>query len=103
PDGLPVQHVREPHARLSVLDARGESPERIAAIERDAAAHAFDIGRDLPVRGTLVRTGDDERSLILLLHHAAADEWSFTPLLADLARAYEARRGGRAPDWEPLP
>ncbi|WP_346044517.1 amino acid adenylation domain-containing protein [Actinomadura chokoriensis] len=103
PDGLPVQHVREPHARLTVVDARGETPERVAAIERDAAAHAFDIGRDLPVRGTLVRTGDDERSLILLLHHAAADEWSFTPLLADLARAYEARRGGREPDWEPLP
>ncbi|NKZ05444.1 non-ribosomal peptide synthetase [Actinomadura latina] len=103
PDGLPVQQVREADARLSVIDARGETPGRVAAIERDAAAHVLDIGRDLPVRGTLVRTGDDEWSLILLLHHAAADEWSFTPLLADLARAYDARRGGRAPDWEPLP
>ncbi|WP_301175967.1 non-ribosomal peptide synthetase [Actinomadura geliboluensis] len=105
PDGLPVQRVLEPDTavRLSLVDARGETPERLAAIERDATAHAFDIGRDLPVRGTLVRTGDDDWSLILLLHHAAADEWSFTPLLADLAHAYEARRDGRAPAWEPLP
>ncbi|MEU8802030.1 amino acid adenylation domain-containing protein [Spirillospora sp. NPDC048819] len=105
PDGLPVQRILEPDVpvRLAVVDARSETPRRRAAIERDAAAHVFDIGRDLPVRGTLVRTGDAEWSLVLLLHHAAADEWSFTPLLADLARAYEARRDGREPGWEPLP
>ncbi|WP_187414062.1 non-ribosomal peptide synthetase [Actinomadura chibensis] len=105
PDGLPVQRVLEPDVpvRLAMIDARAETPERRAAIEREAAAHVFDLGRDLPVRGTLVRTGDDAWSLILLLHHAAADEWSFTPLLADLARAYAARRDGHAPGWEPLP
>ncbi|TDC55323.1 amino acid adenylation domain-containing protein [Actinomadura sp. KC345] len=105
PDGLPVQRVLGPEVpvRLAVVDARAETPGRRAAIERDAAAHAFDIGRDLPIRGTLIRTGDTGWSLILLLHHAAADEWSFTPLLADLARAYEARRDGREPAWEPLP
>ncbi|MFG2089078.1 amino acid adenylation domain-containing protein [Spirillospora sp. NPDC048824] len=105
PDGLPVQRVLEPAVpvRLAVIDARAETPQRRAAIERDATAHVFDIGRDLPVRGTLVRTGDAAWSLLLLLHHAAADEWSFTPLLADLARAYEARRDGREPGWEPLP
>ncbi|MCP9963868.1 condensation domain-containing protein [Actinomadura madurae] len=105
PDGLPVQSVQGPDvlARLAVVDARAETPERRAAIEKDAASHIFDIGTDLPVRGTLVRTGDDDWSLVLLLHHAAADEWSFTPLLADLAHAYEARRDGGDPGWEPLP
>ncbi|WP_190854214.1 non-ribosomal peptide synthetase [Actinomadura sp. RB99] len=104
-DGLPVQRILDPGTPvdLTVADARAESPERRAAIERDAASHVFDIGADLPVRCTLVRTGDEEWSLTLLLHHAAADEWSFTPLLADLARAYEARRAGEAPGWEPLP
>ncbi|MEU6754098.1 condensation domain-containing protein, partial [Spirillospora sp. NPDC046719] len=104
-DGLPVQRILDPGTpvALTVADARAESPERRAAIERDAASHVFDIAADLPVRGTLVRTGDEEWSLTLLLHHAAADEWSFTPLLADLARAYEARRAGEAPGWEPLP
>ncbi len=105
PDGLPVQRILGPEQPVAfdVVDARGETDERRAAIERDAAAHVFDIGADLPIRGTLVRTREEEWSLILLLHHAAADEWSFTPLLADLARAYEARRAGEAPGWDPLP
>ncbi|WP_165975700.1 non-ribosomal peptide synthetase, partial [Actinomadura rubrisoli] len=105
PDGLPVQRILEPDAPVpfTVLDARAETPERHAAIERDAASHLFDLGADLPIRATLVRTGDETWSLILLLHHAAADEWSFTPLLADLARAYRARLGGAEPGWDPLP
>ncbi|TDD29944.1 amino acid adenylation domain-containing protein [Actinomadura sp. KC06] len=94
PDGLPVQHVLEPDVPVHLT---------VAGTEREATGHVFDIGRDLPIRGSLIRNGDEDWSLILLLHHAAADEWSFTPLLADLARAYEARRDGRAPDWEPLP
>ncbi|WP_433479115.1 amino acid adenylation domain-containing protein [Spirillospora sp. CA-142024] len=105
PDGLPVQRVMGPDVpfHLTLVDAPDETPARRAAIERDAAAHVFDVGRDLPVRGTLVRTAGDKWSLIILLHHAAADEWSFTPLLADLAHAYDARRAGREPGWEPLP
>ncbi|QKG18471.1 cyclic nucleotide binding protein [Actinomadura verrucosospora] len=104
-DGLPVQRILDPGTPVdfAFVDARAESPERRAAIEQDAASHVFDIAADLPVRATLVRTGDEAWSLTLLLHHAAADEWSFTPLLADLARAYEARRAGEAPAWEPLP
>ncbi|MFI0370018.1 amino acid adenylation domain-containing protein [Actinomadura sp. 1N219] len=94
PDGLPVQRVLEPDVPVHLT---------VAGTEREATGHVFDIGRDLPIRGSLVRNGDEDWSLILLLHHAAADEWSFTPLLADLARAYEARRDGRAPEWEPLP
>ncbi|TDB89385.1 amino acid adenylation domain-containing protein, partial [Actinomadura sp. KC216] len=94
PDGLPVQRVLEPDVPVHLA---------IAASEGEATRHVFDIGRDLPIRGSLIRNGDEDWSLILLLHHAAADEWSFTPLLADLARAYEARRDGRAPEWEPLP
>ncbi|MBE1535922.1 non-ribosomal peptide synthetase [Actinomadura algeriensis] len=105
PDGLPVQRVlpADAAADFTVVDARGETPGRVAEIEAAAASHVFDLGADVPVRGTLVRTADAAWTLVLLLHHAAADEWSFTPLLADLARAYEARAAGRAPDREPLP
>ncbi|WP_242890736.1 non-ribosomal peptide synthetase [Actinomadura litoris] len=102
PDGLPVQRIlaADAPAPFTVVDARGGDAARR---EREAASHVFDIGADLPVRATLIRAGDEEWSLVLLLHHAAADEWSFTPLLADLARAYAARREGRAPGWDPLP
>ncbi|MFC5749778.1 amino acid adenylation domain-containing protein [Actinomadura rugatobispora] len=104
-DGLPVQRVLDPGtaAAFDVVDARGWTPERLAEAEAGAAAHIFDLGTDLPIRATLIRTGDQEWTLVLLQHHAAADEWSFTPLLADLSAAYAARLEGRAPDWAPLP
>lgn len=45
-----------------------------------------------PETGTPVR-----QTLLLVLHHIAADEWSLPPLLDDLAAAYTARLGGTDP------
>jgi nonribosomal peptide synthetase DhbF len=40
---------------------------------------------------------------VLLCHHIASDGWSVQVLMADLAAAYAARLGGRAPRWPDLP
>ena len=40
---------------------------------------------------------------MLLCHHIASDGWSMRVLMADLATAYAAAPGGRAPDWPDLP
>ena len=108
PDGLPVQRILPPDQAVcevvfDVVDVRGLPAEEAARAEDAAARHVFDLGRDLPVRAALLRRGEEDWTLVLLWHHAAADEWSFTPMLADLSRAYRARSRGRAPDWEPLP
>ncbi|WP_326639614.1 amino acid adenylation domain-containing protein [Streptosporangium sp. NBC_01755] len=107
PDGLPVQRVLEVgevgEVAFDVVDARGWTGERLRAAETRAASHVFDLGADLPIRATLLRVSAEESVLVVLQHHAAADEWSFTPLLADLSRAYTARGAGTAPDWVPLP
>ncbi|MCF3960124.1 non-ribosomal peptide synthetase [Streptomyces fuscigenes] len=66
-------------------------------------ASPFALDRDLPLRAELFATGPDEHTLVLTLHHIAADGWSMAPMMSDLSTAYAARLSGRAPDWRPLP
>ncbi|WP_258348539.1 non-ribosomal peptide synthetase [Saccharopolyspora gregorii] len=100
-DDGPWQHVLPPgavhfeHVRLSEVDIR----ERMAA----DAAHRFDLAAEAPLRVTLYETGPEQHALLVLLHHIAADGWSFAPLSRDLSTAYRARLGGRAPQWDREP
>ncbi|WP_084514267.1 non-ribosomal peptide synthetase [Nocardia acidivorans] len=70
---------------------------------RSLARRGFDLTREIPLRMTLLRTGNRRHLLGIVLHHIAADGWSLGPLTRDLAIAYAARRGGVAPAWTPLP
>ncbi|MFJ9517237.1 amino acid adenylation domain-containing protein [Kitasatospora sp. NPDC101801] len=97
-DGSPWQQVLEQPS--VVWSVAGHS----AAAVRTAAAHGFDLATELPLRAHLFEAGPTDHTLLLVLHHIAADGWSLDPLLRDLATAYRARcHGGAAPEWEPLP
>ncbi|ARP73723.1 non-ribosomal peptide synthetase [Streptomyces pluripotens] len=76
--------------------------EEVAAQVTAAARHPFDLTRDGALWAALVGTGST-RTLLLVLHHSAADGWSLRPLADDLSDAYEARREGRVPHGKPLP
>ncbi|GAA3544171.1 hypothetical protein GCM10022222_29800 [Amycolatopsis ultiminotia] len=92
--GVPRQHVlSDVHLELSESD--GEPAE--------AARIPVPLNDEPPVRVHLFRTGADEHTLLLVVHHIAADEWSLRPLADDLASAYRARLRGSAPEWLPLP
>jgi nonribosomal peptide synthetase DhbF len=101
-------HVQEgvPHQRVHPPGALPVRLERLAPGEDlDVVARArapFRLDAEVPVRATLVEEPGGAR-LLLVLHHIACDGWSFGPLFADLFSAYEARRAGGAPAWEPLP
>ncbi|WP_026314150.1 non-ribosomal peptide synthetase [Actinomadura flavalba] len=99
-------------ARQVVLDPRAATPELETAASTEAelparlgmaAAHAFDITAEPPLRAHLFTLGTGEHVILLLLHHVAGDGWSMAPLATDLITAYAARAAGEAPGWAPLP
>ncbi|MFF6815491.1 amino acid adenylation domain-containing protein, partial [Streptomyces sp. NPDC012403] len=100
--------------RQEILDAGSErarpEPEAVRVAEADLTAELertvrrpFDLAAEIPLRAALFELGEDDHVLALVLHHIAADGWSFGPLAADLSTAYRSRTRGRAPDWAPLP
>ncbi|VEG55906.1 peptide synthetase [Mycolicibacterium aurum] len=72
---------------------------RIAA----AVQHTFDLQSEIPLRVRVLRHGDTDHTVVLLLHHIATDEWSDAPLLRDLDSAYRARRDGGVATLTALP
>ncbi|MBE1530655.1 non-ribosomal peptide synthetase [Actinomadura algeriensis] len=104
--------VEDGRAYQRVLDV-GEVPRQplpeavetagLDAAVAEAAAHAFDLAAEPPVRARLFALGAAEHVLVLVVHHITGDGWSMGPLARDLSTAYGARARGRAPEWEPLP
>ncbi|MEV6062150.1 amino acid adenylation domain-containing protein [Nocardia asteroides] len=80
------------HAALTGFDVTAAPPVRVrvfALVEPGSA-------RDPEVEPT-------EHVVVCVVHHIAADGFSFAPLTRDLLAAYAERRGGGAPHWPPLP
>ncbi|MFC9514919.1 amino acid adenylation domain-containing protein [Nocardiaceae bacterium NPDC056970] len=99
--GEPVQVILDAaRPDVTVLDA---APEQAPALVAAAVGRPFDLATEIPVRATVIRVGDGEQVLALVLHHIATDEWSDRPFLRDLMVAYAARTQGAAPEWAPLP
>ncbi|MFJ4584738.1 amino acid adenylation domain-containing protein, partial [Streptomyces echinatus] len=100
-DGVPYQRVLDtakPDLRV-VTTTEAELERNIA----EAAAHAFDLSADVPVRATLFVLSETEHVLLLVLHHIAGDGGSLGPALHDMSEAYASRSAGAAPGWAPLP
>ncbi len=101
-DGIPYQRVlssAEHPFTLPVVEVTEQDRDAMIA---DTVTEPFDLAADLPIRGRLLRCGERDHTLALVLHHIAADGESIAPLVRDLASAYEARIEGAAPEWRPL-
>jgi amino acid adenylation domain-containing protein len=97
-----VHDTRRPRLELESLACDASEPElREAALLarcREIVECPFDLAHDLPLRARLLHVDANDHALVLTLHHAAADGWSVRVLASELAHAYAAFAGGRAPD-----
>ena len=106
PEGIPQQLVVPPERAdfgWNVVDATGQSADRLDEAISAAARRSFELASEIPLRATLFRLADDEHVLVTVVHHIAADGWSIASLIRDLGVAYADRCVGRAPGWAPLP
>ena len=104
----PVQVVGAPRpVELVRVDLAGLPPDaREVALDgrlADEARRPFDLARDLMLRGVVVRLGERQHAVLLVLHHIAADGWSLGILSRELAAHYEAARQGGSAPLPPLP
>ncbi len=110
-DGQPCQQVIPAGQAVVPVTVTAAGRGEVAALVAAAVAHEFDLAAELPVRAWLFTVAEQDQGqdhgqehvLVLLLHHIASDGWSAQVLMADLAAAYAARLGGRAPRWPDLP
>lgn len=63
----------------------------------------FDLARGPLLHLHVARLAPGRDRIVLVMHHAVTDAWSFELLLRDLDAAYRARLGGQAPDLPQLP
>ncbi len=105
--GRPVQVVG-PAGRfdLEMVDLSGWGEEAREAeagrVVEEAAGRPFDLGRGPLMRAGLVRLGETEHVLWMVMHHIVSDGWSLGVFMRELSVLYGAyRRGEASPLGEP--
>jgi amino acid adenylation domain-containing protein len=99
-DGTPSQTIREAMPLpIDVVETSEAEWHRLYIAEM---ARPFDLGRDLLLRATLLRLGEEQHILLLTLHHIAADGWSIGVVMRELAESYAAHVSGRPAALPPL-
>src|SRR5215469_17764297 len=99
-DGVAVQQVAAA-ARFALAHEEAIEAELAARLE-GLARHRFDLARDLPVRAVLLRLGDDDHVVALVVHHIAFDGWSAGVLVRELAAQYRSALSGAPAALPPL-
>ena len=106
--GVPAQVIdaaAEIHLPMLDLSALG-ADAREAELRAHALALAdapFDLAADAPLRTSLVRLGEAEHALLLVIHHTAVDGWGVAVLYGELKQLYTAFAEGRTFELPPLP
>jgi acyl carrier protein len=107
-EGRPVQVIAaESRVSLPLSDLTHLPPgERDAAAREIAEAEGrrpFDLERGPLLRARLVKIGEEEHLLSIVMHHIVSDGWSMGVLVREVAALYEAFSGGKPSPLSELP
>ncbi|GIJ79312.1 amino acid adenylation domain-containing protein [Micromonospora phaseoli] len=102
-DDGPVQVVDPPQpVALPVVAVTGLADDLVTRILHDEWARPFDLATGPVLRGSLLRVGDAEHVLLVVLHHIAYDGWSHQVVWREVTECYRARRAGTTPTLDPV-
>ncbi len=99
-DGQPMQIVEKTgNAALELLDLSGEPDPEDAArrLIDEHTATVFDLSRGPLLRVALMRLGDQQHVLLIVVHHIVFDGVSKVVLYRELGECYDAFASGREP------
>ncbi len=105
--GVPVQ-VIHPAVTISlpVVAVHGLTPddcvETAARRLREEAHRPFDLAHPPLLRAELLRLGEAEHILLLVVHHLVVDGWSLSIMARELRALYAALSQGQRPELPPL-
>ncbi|HEX2909581.1 MAG TPA: amino acid adenylation domain-containing protein [Chloroflexia bacterium] len=101
-DGKPGQQIRRIEVGFEEIDASGWNQTTLNEAVEAAYKRPFDLEHDCLLRVSLFRQSDQLYTLLLTVHHIAADGWSLWLLLDELRALYPAYCNQR-PAVLPLP
>ncbi|MEA2692905.1 MAG: hypothetical protein QOJ16_2292, partial [Acidobacteriota bacterium] len=105
-DGRPIQAIAPELALpLPLEDLSGCDDPAAVARRRvtEEAERPFDLGRGPLLRLTLLRLGQDDHVLLLIIHHIIADVWSIGVFFREVAALYKAFAAGEPSPLPELP
>ncbi|MCA1633792.1 MAG: amino acid adenylation domain-containing protein, partial [Acidobacteria bacterium] len=101
-----VIHPAEP-IRLGVRDlspmAEEEREAEAVRLAAEESRRPFDLSRDLMLRASLLRLGEQDHVVLFTLHHIASDGWSMGVLVREVAALYQSYLKGEESPLEELP
>ncbi|HYP40107.1 MAG TPA: amino acid adenylation domain-containing protein [Chloroflexia bacterium] len=98
----PTLDVPVPLTDLSSLPGEARQAEAARQVKEEAQ-HPFDLARGPLLRAYLLRLGEKEHLLVLVMHHIVSDGWSMSVLTEELAGLYRAFAAGQQPSLPDLP
>jgi amino acid adenylation domain-containing protein len=99
---MPIPHMLLT-ARSMARDADDTAESALAREMSAFVAQDFDLAEQLPLRADLLRVGDREHILLLIVHHVASDGWSHDVLFSELLAFYKAYAQGVTTTLPPIP